>query len=78
MDLIISNVMKIFLYITFACQCGRFRYARLPFRSTPAGDMLQRKIEEIFRGILNVFGVVENNLVVGYNDDGAYDEKTKR
>ena len=32
--------------------------------------MFQRKIEEIFKDLTNVFGIADDNLVVGYDRDG--------
>ena len=51
---------------TFACQYDRYRYKRLPFVADPAEDMLQRKIDEKFKDLPNVFGIVDDILVVGY------------
>ena len=48
---------------TFACQFGRYRYKRLPFGAAPAGDMLQHKIDEIFKDLPNVFGIVDDIIV---------------
>ena len=56
--------------ITFACQFGRYRYKRLPFAAVPVGDMFQRKIDEIFKDLPNVFGIADDILVVGYDVDG--------
>ena len=41
---------------------------RLPFSTTP--DMIQCKINEIFKELPNVFGIADNILIVGYNADG--------
>ena len=57
--------------ITFACPFGRYRYKCLPFRVTPAGNMFQWKINEIFSDMLNVFGIAYDILVIGYDKDGA-------
>ena len=38
--------------------------------AVPAGDMFQRKIDEIFKDLPNVFGIAEDILVVGYDIDG--------
>ena len=43
---------------------------RLSFRIAPAGDMLQRKIDKIFKCLLNVFGIADDIFVVGYYADG--------
>ena len=56
---------------TFACPFGRYRYKQLPFGTAPAGDMFQCKIDEIFNDMPNVFGIVDNILVIGYDKDRA-------
>ena len=59
-------------YLTaFACMFGRYRYMHLPFGAVTAGDMFQCKIDEIFNDMLNVFGIADDILVIGYNKDGA-------
>ena len=35
------------------------------------GDMFQCKMDEIFNDMPNIFGIVDNILVIGYNKDGA-------
>ena len=49
---------------TFSCQFGRYRYIWLPSGVAPAGDMLQ-KIDELFCGISNVFGIADDILITG-------------
>ena len=61
---------------TFACQFGRYRYKRLPFGAAPAGDMFQRKIDEIFKDLPNVFGIADDILVVRYDIDGKDHDDT--
>ena len=56
---------------TFACQFGRYRYKWLPFRVAPMGDMFQCKLDEIFNDMPNVFGIMDNILVIGYDNDGT-------
>ena len=56
---------------TFSCPFGKYRYKCLPFGAVLAGDMFQRKINEIFNDIPNVFGIADDILVIGYNKDGA-------
>ena len=34
------------------------------------GDMFQHKIDEIFKNLLNVFGIADDILVVSYDSDG--------
>ena len=60
------------LYLTtFACQFGQFGAA--------AGDMFQGKISEIFNDMPNVFGIADDILVVGYEDDGRdHDESVQK
>ena len=55
------------LLTTFLCQLGRYRLTRLPFGVAPAGDMFQRKIKEIFKSLLNVFGIAGGILIIGYD-----------
>ena len=50
---------------------GRYRYKQLPFGAVPAGDMFQCKIDEIFSDMPNVFGITDDMLVIGYDDDGT-------
>ena len=60
---------------TFACQFGRYRYKRLPFGAAPAGDMFKHRIGEIFKDLPYVFGIMDDILVVGYDDDRKDHEK---
>ena len=55
---------------TFMCPFGRYQYNGLPFRAVPVGDMFQCKIDEIFNDMPNVFGITDDILVIGYDDDG--------
>ena len=61
--------------IPFACPFGRYRYKHLPFRAALAGDMFQCKIDKIFNDMLNVFGIADDILVIGYDKDGAGHDK---
>ena len=61
---------------TFGCQFGRYRYKQLPFGAAPSGDMFQQKIDEIFNDMPNVFGIADDILVVGYDNDGRDHYKT--
>ena len=40
---------------------------RLPFSGIPVGDMSQHKIHEILKELPNVFGIVDDILVVDYD-----------
>ena len=55
---------------TFACPFGRYRYKHLPFGAVPAGNTFQRKIDKIFNDMLNVLGIADDILVIGYDTDG--------
>ena len=60
----------------FTCQFGMYRFIKLPFGVALAGDMYQRKINEIFKGLPNIFGKAYDILIVGYDDNGRYDDRT--
>ena len=47
--------------------------------AAPAGDMFQQKIDEHFHDMPNVFGITNDILVVGYEDDGRdHDEMVQK
>ena len=43
--------------MTFSCLFGSYQYIRLPFVAAQAGNMFQRKIDELFNDIPNVLGI---------------------
>ena len=43
---------------------------KLTFGATSAGDMFKRIIDKIFGELLNVFGIIDGILVVGYDNAG--------
>ena len=49
---------------------GWYMYKQLPFEAAPAGNTYQRKIDEIFNDMPNIFGITNDILVVSYHDDG--------
>ena len=53
-------------FMRFACHFGRYKYKRLPFGAAMASDMFQRKFDEIFKDMPNVFGIADEILVAGY------------
>ena len=57
-------------------QFGRYRYKRLLFGATTAGDVFQRKKDEIFQDLPNVLGITDDILVVGYETDGKDHDET--
>ena len=63
---------------TFACQFGRYIYIykRLSFGATPTGDIFQRKIDETFKDLHNVFGIADDIWIAGYDRDGKDDDDT--
>ena len=56
---------------TFTCLFGRYHYKCLPFGAVPAGYIFQRKIDQIFNDMPNVYGIADDILVIGYDEDGA-------
>ena len=54
---------------TFTWPFGRYQY--LLFGAVPAGKIFQHKIDEIFNDMPNVFGITDDILVIGYDEDGA-------
>ena len=49
---------------TFIYQFGRYRYATSRFSLAPAGDMFQQKVDEIFKDLLNIFGIAYGILIM--------------
>ena len=67
------------LYLTMiACHCGRCKFTRLQFAAVLAGDMFQQKIDHFFKDLPNVFGTVEDIVIVGYHADGRDHDRTIR
>ena len=56
---------------TFAHPFGRYRHKHLPFGAAPVGNMFQCKIDEIFNDMPNIFGIADDILVIGYDEDGT-------
>ena len=56
---------------TFTCPFGRYQYKDLPFGMAQARDMFQCKIDEVFNHMPNVFGITDDILVIGYDEDGT-------
>ena len=49
---------------------------RFLFGAAQAGDMFQKMIDEIFSGVPNVFSIVDNILIVGFDEQGKGDSET--
>ena len=57
------------------CPFDRYQYKGLPLRAAPVGNMFQQKIDEVFNDMPNVFGIPDDILVIGYNEDGTGHDK---
>ena len=55
---------------TFSCPFGRYRYTQLSLWVTPAGDMFLTRIDKLFQGLPNVFGIADDILIAGFDDLG--------
>ena len=55
----------------FACPFGWYQHKWLPFGAVPLGSMFQCKIDNIFSDMPNVFGIMDDILVIGYDDNRA-------
>ena len=58
---------------TFACQFGKYRYKQLLLGPAPVRNMFQCKIDEIFNDMPNIFGILDDILITGYDDDDGTD-----
>ena len=56
------------LLCTFNTPFGRFRPKRLPFGVKIAQDVIQHRLDEIFKDIPNVAGIADDILVCGSSD----------
>ena len=52
------------------CPFGRYRYTWLPFGVGPPGDMFHKKIDDLFYGMFNIFGIANNILIAGCDELG--------
>ena len=48
-----------------------YQYKCLPIKAVPVGNMFQHKMDKIFSDMPSVFGITDDILVIGYNEDGA-------
>ena len=62
--------------MTFLCQFCKYTYKRLLLGTTPAGNMFQRKIDEIFKELPSVFGIADNILIEGCDNNGKEHDRT--
>ena len=62
-----------------SCQFGRYRNKQQPFGETPAGHIIKKKIDAIFKYIVNVLGIADDILALGYDNYGIdHDNKLWR
>ena len=57
---------------------SRDRFTRLLFGVTPAGDIFQQKINEIFQDLPNFFGIADDILIVAYDTESGDHKRTLR
>ena len=57
----------------FLCKVCKCKYARLPFRTILVGDM---NTGGIFKELPNAFGIADDIVIVGYDDDGTDHDST--
>ena len=63
------------LLTTFNCSLGRYRFTRMPFGVSVAGDVFQRKLDECIGDIRNVYCIADDIMVVGYEEDHSDHDK---
>ena len=68
------------LYLTaFPCPFGRHQYVKLPFGASQAQDIFQKKIDELFSSMKNVFVLVDDILILGFDEwSKHYDEMLEK
>ena len=54
---------------TFNTEIGQFRLPVMPFETTVADDIFQRKLDSIFLNLDNVIIIADNIMVIGYQED---------
>ena len=58
-------------YLTmFICQVGHLRSTKLTFGLLPIGDILQRKIDRIFRNLNHYFGISDDIVMITFDENG--------
>ena len=59
----------------FSCPFSRYRHIKLPLGEASAGDMFQKRIDELCRDLQNVFDVADDISIAGFNEeDRGHDE----
>ena len=62
--------------MTFACKSGRYKFTIQSFGVVPVGALFQQKIDEVFMHLLNVLGIADDILIVGYDVEDRDHERT--
>ena len=57
------------LLTAFNCDLGKFRFTRMPFGISVAGDVFQRKLDHCIGDIQNVYCIADDIMVIGYEED---------
>ena len=52
-----------------ALEHGRFQWMYLPMATVVAGDVFQRKLDEIYEGLPGVTGIADNIVTCGQNKE---------
>ena len=63
-------------FTTLGSQFGSFIYAKLSIWAAPAGHIFKRKTVMTIKEKPNVFGIVDDILVVDYYNDGISQDRT--
>ena len=64
-------------YLTnFSCPFGRYQYIQLPFGESPVGDIFQKKIDELFSGMSNVFHIADGIMIAGFDESCKEHDET--
>ena len=63
------------LLTTFNCSLGYYRFTRMPFGVSVAGNVFQRKLDECIGDIKNVHCIADDIMVVGYETDHSDHDK---
>ena len=60
---------------TFSCPFGTYQYVGLLFGASLVGDMFQKKIDELFGRIPDVFCIADDLLIAGFHEHGRGHDK---
>jgi hypothetical protein len=53
------------LLTTFNTPWGRYRYTRIPFGIKSAGEVFQKRLDEVLEGLEGVYNIVDDILITG-------------